>query len=371
MLYIFYSITLLSLFINTVLSVFFLSTNKGKRHANILLSVLLFIFSLQIFYSFTISNYAFSYFISYHKSLFLIRQSSLLIGPILLMYSLAFHQNKSVTGASLIHSIPAAVSVVLLAYNIRNVDSFVIWESGLEVYNTLFILLHNLIYIALSTRVLGKSKFFTKAKSSGWGWKIASGWLQYFILAIIAIWIINLNSFALYMIINKPIWCAYTYSIYALFFFILILSAIMLLLLKPEIYFIVEKYKDYPIKHVDIESYIQKLDYYMKIHKPYLRPEITIEELANEISIPSRQLSQIINSSFNTNFKGYLNNYRINECIRELSNSENSKNIQEILFDSGFNSVSVFYSEFKKRTNQTPQEYRSTYLNKKRERAVV
>ena len=80
-------------------------------------------------------------------------------------------------------------------------------------------------------------------------------------------------------------------------------------------------------------------------------------------AINTRLLSQIINQSFKKNFNGYLNEFRINEAIKQLSDISNKKTIQEILFDSGFNTVSNFYSEFKKLTGLTPQEYRTSCTN--------
>ena len=98
---------------------------------------------------------------------------------------------------------------------------------------------------------------------------------------------------------------------------------------------------------------------YMETRKPYLDSEITLENIAKDMSINSRMLSQIINESFKNNFKGYMNEFRIKESIQQLSDINNKKTILEILFDSGFNSKSVFYTEFKRHTGLTPQEYRA------------
>ena len=49
-------------------------------------------------------------------------------------------------------------------------------------------------------------------------------------------------------------------------------------------------------------NYLEKLDYIMTNEKPYLNPSISLNELADKISIPSRYLSHIINNSYNQNF---------------------------------------------------------------------
>ena len=47
-------------------------------------------FTLQIFYSFATSSFAFQYFPDWHKPLFMIRQTSFLIGPLMYLYVNSF-----------------------------------------------------------------------------------------------------------------------------------------------------------------------------------------------------------------------------------------------------------------------------------------
>ena len=57
----------------------------------------------------------------------------------------------------------------------------------------------------------------------------------------------------------------------------------------------------------------------METHKPFLNPEITLELLANEISVNPRMLSQIINETFKKNFKSFILEYRIRESMQILA----------------------------------------------------
>jgi YesN/AraC family two-component response regulator len=84
-----------------------------------------------------------------------------------------------------------------------------------------------------------------------------------------------------------------------------------------------------------------------------------LDTVANDISVNPRVLSQLINESYQCNFNSYVNEFRIKDCLEQLSIPDNKKTILEILFESGFNSKSVFYAEFKKQTGLTPQEYRN------------
>jgi len=185
-------------------------------------------------------------------------------------------------------------------------------------------------------------------------------WLQILLIGFIMIWIVNLNSFAIVMIVERPGWCAYTASIYALTVFLFINTVMFILMLKPDVYYIIAKYKNNKLKEPDKLEYLQKLNSYMETHKPFLNPDITLELLAKELSVNPRILSQIINETFKKNFKSYILEYRIKESMQILADSKyRNLTILEILYQVGFNSKSAFNNQFKLFTNLTPIEYRS------------
>jgi AraC-like DNA-binding protein len=101
------------------------------------------------------------------------------------------------------------------------------------------------------------------------------------------------------------------------------------------------------------------LNQIMENEKPYLLPELNLDELAKMLNKPPKQLSQTINLGFSMNFNTYINRYRINEAKRIIELDVNDKKtIYEILLDAGFNSKSVFNDAFKKHAGCTPKEYR-------------
>ena len=107
-----------------------------------------------------------------------------------------------------------------------------------------------------------------------------------------------------------------------------------------------------------------KLTSYMKTEKPYLEPNLVIHELAERTSISHRKLSYIINKELNKNFFNFINEYRINEAKTLLLKPESSKKtILEVLYESGFNSKSVFNSIFKKQTGYTPSEFKKNFFS--------
>ncbi len=91
----------------------------------------------------------------------------------------------------------------------------------------------------------------------------------------------------------------------------------------------------------------------------YKIPNLSLTQLAQELALTPRELSNVINKVSKRNFSDFINAYRVREVAR-LLDSENSKeiNLLEILFQVGFNSKSSFNAMFKREFSCTPSEYR-------------
>jgi AraC-like DNA-binding protein len=109
-----------------------------------------------------------------------------------------------------------------------------------------------------------------------------------------------------------------------------------------------------------IKAKISSLKQYMAEKEPYLDPSLTIQELSNQIDIPVRDLSVLINHHINQHFFDFVNEYRIEKAMDILKNPLKSDlTVLEILYEVGFNSKSSFNTSFKKHTNLTPTAYRN------------
>ncbi|MGZ3767313.1 MAG: helix-turn-helix domain-containing protein, partial [Mucilaginibacter sp.] len=107
------------------------------------------------------------------------------------------------------------------------------------------------------------------------------------------------------------------------------------------------------------EQAAQSLLAYMKASKPFLEPDLTLDELAAQLSFKSKFLSQVINERLRQNFFDLINRYRIEEAARLLTNPRDKKiTILEVLYKVGFNSKSSFNTLFKKYTGMTPTEFK-------------
>lgn len=102
-----------------------------------------------------------------------------------------------------------------------------------------------------------------------------------------------------------------------------------------------------------------KLQHYMADKKPFLNSSLTIQDVSNDIEIPVRDLSLLINHQLGQHFYDFVNAYRIESAMEILKDATKSKvTVLEILYEVGFNSKSSFNTAFKKHTGNTPTAYR-------------
>ncbi|PXY40712.1 AraC family transcriptional regulator [Flavobacterium cheongpyeongense] len=122
-----------------------------------------------------------------------------------------------------------------------------------------------------------------------------------------------------------------------------------------------EKTQFVNVKNDVINSQISGLRQYMTEKEPFLDPSLTIQELANQIDIPVRDLSVLINHEMNQHFFDFVNEYRIQKAMQILKDKSKSElTVLEILYEVGFNSKSSFNTSFKKYTSLTPTAYRNS-----------
>ena len=117
------------------------------------------------------------------------------------------------------------------------------------------------------------------------------------------------------------------------------------------------RYERSLIKGLNTDDIKRRIEDLMEDEKLFCDEDLTLNKLAEHLSISSHQLSEFLNNILNTNFKSYINKYRINEAKQLLIN-DTTRSILSIAFAVGFNSKSVFYSAFTKFTDKSPVQYR-------------
>jgi len=119
-----------------------------------------------------------------------------------------------------------------------------------------------------------------------------------------------------------------------------------------------EKYLNSSLTQAQIEEFHQKLVTHLLEEKSYLKPELTLKDLSEELAIPQHHLSQLINQKFNKNFFDLINSHRVEEAKARLKNIEKGNlTVEGIGLECGFGSSSAFYRAFKKNTGVTPGQY--------------
>jgi AraC-like DNA-binding protein len=95
----------------------------------------------------------------------------------------------------------------------------------------------------------------------------------------------------------------------------------------------------------------------MEKSKSYLKSNLTLTDLAEELQLNPKHLSQVLNEGFNENFYKFVNRYRVEEAKQLLHNSFEKFSITGIAYEAGFNSKSTFNKAFKEYTGYSPSEY--------------
>ena len=92
------------------------------------------------------------------------------------------------------------------------------------------------------------------------------------------------------------------------------------------------------------------------INENITNADFTPDDLAREMNVSQRNLYRKFNESGLPTPKEFIKSYKIEFAARQLDTT--NLTIQEIIYSSGFNTRSQFYTEFRKHYGITPKEYR-------------
>ena len=111
------------------------------------------------------------------------------------------------------------------------------------------------------------------------------------------------------------------------------------------------------------QALVDRLETLMRTHHPYTNPELKLDELAAQLSLPPKTLSATINQHYKNNFCEFINAHRVVAAKARLADpAQTHKTVLDISCDVGFNSKSAFNRAFKKETLMTPLAYRKQAL---------
>ncbi len=124
----------------------------------------------------------------------------------------------------------------------------------------------------------------------------------------------------------------------------------------------VQKYNKSALSPAVLDDYKNKLEKLVGLEKIYLDNELTLEVLAKKMRMPMHHLTQLFNVYLGENFNQYINRHRVNHACELLRENDGSLSMEQVAFNSGFNSKVSFNRHFKIITGLTPKEY--TYKHK-------
>ncbi len=92
--------------------------------------------------------------------------------------------------------------------------------------------------------------------------------------------------------------------------------------------------------------------------KAYEDAELSLTQVAKQLSTNPTVVSKVINQGFQLNFNDFINHYRI-EAVKEKlkAGEQKTQTLLGIAFDCGFNSKATFNRAFKKFTGVSPKEW--------------
>lgn len=107
-------------------------------------------------------------------------------------------------------------------------------------------------------------------------------------------------------------------------------------------------------------DYVSRLEFILNNH--VYTDDLTLEYLAKELSLSTKQVSRIIKKNYNANLNDVVNEKKLSAACLMLKNTDYS--IAEIIAQVNFKTENYFYTLFKKRYNMTPLKYRKLHSEK-------
>ena len=125
-----------------------------------------------------------------------------------------------------------------------------------------------------------------------------------------------------------------------------------------------EQMKKLGLSQDDVSDIKQNLERYFNQNQAFLDPNINLSGVARALTITRNQLSFVINHGLQTSFYELVNRHRIVYVIENMPGVEAPYSVMSAALEAGFNSISGFYSAFKKQTGVTPSVYRKQIVPK-------
>jgi len=129
---------------------------------------------------------------------------------------------------------------------------------------------------------------------------------------------------------------------------------------QPEIFRIDPRAKlaNDAVPSFDMTPLIDQLNHCLENERPYLNPDLSLDDLARLVNCRKELLSKAINQGLSTNFYRLINEHRIMEFEALAKNPANAHLTHLALaLEAGFRSKTTFYKAFRELKQVTPSTY--------------
>lgn len=349
---------------------------KGKRVSNILLASFLLADAAYLIDTITYWNLHLNAFAASVSTnfFFWLGFASLLKGPFLFWATKSFiFRDFKLTAKDIVHLLPALMyPFYMYVIYYQHDDAYklaIIQNYDVLIANNAFKYLRWLqdfgviIYGMASLYVLHKHKTHLADTYTNFTDK-KYNWLQILIVGFLFIWVWIFLSYLQVWITD---WTIPIGTIGNYFNFILLNTLLVYGLSNSSVFDEVPLQFTANSHKSDIEEdypYVDLLKEKMEQDKLFIRKNLTLERLAEELEIPVKSLSRTINGHFQMNFFEFISYYRVEEA-KKLLVEQPKMTVQLVMEQSGFKSKSAFNRFFLKYVQSTPSAYRknNTLIN--------
>lgn len=286
-------------------------------------------------------------------------------GPFLYFFALCLTKGQISLNDKKIHFIPFAVFFVL---NLVLMPCFYFYPENSVSYTILHVRnsFNQFYYPIIIIYSIAALFIIFKKKTDNKRYIKLSNWFKTIITVFLLIWFVFLTSELLLDKVSESFTSTLS-TIGILLLFILSNLTLVFLINHPQYFYnnlsvklTLEKRNEL----INEQSYNKLCELVVK-EALFKNADLKVGDLAVKMDLSPRNISNLINTFDGGNFYDFINIYRINESKKLLRQYEDDATILTILYESGFNSKSVFNNTFKKIVGETPSVYRKNHMKQK------
>jgi len=349
---------IISLFLSTLL---FVKRNKSKSDFVLACWLFLISFHLLNYYLLATGKYiGFPYFLGAEIPM------PLLHGPFLWLYT-ALLTGKKIRKFELFHFLPAIVVYLALSkfFLLPSASKILVYQNHGLGYTTLLKIVHlailpsGVLYIIMALLLLKKHRENIAEKNDSTA-STNLNWLRNLIIGMGLIWLSILfgNDLSTFTFVDLFILFIGYFGVLKAGIFTNDTKVILMQETHKSLLAQKVKYQKSGIEETILLGIHQELTTLMQQEKLFKNPELSLNDVAEQLKIHANALSQVINSLEKKNFYDYINELRITEFKEIVTLPENQKfTLLSLAYEVGFNSKTSFNRNFKKITGLSPTAY--------------